>query len=214
MKVGTGAVSEAKAVAQPLCSQLVMLAGVLNLTSLIGPRTANVKHVAYNRSMDAGVSLKKEGDSISTMTLYMGNASMFLNISPETIPGVELTRGQYLLSGDIVATADLSDIDSWVAVDPAEADWSKVQRSDNPVIIGGDVAYPRFYGVNATTPPACTAKRVLDASGALTAAAPASADTAAGGPVGGQGATGSAGITGSSLWLMATGAVAALVAML
>lgn len=59
VKVGTGAASEAKAVAQPLCSQLVLLAGVLNLTSVLGPRTAQAEHVAYNRSLNAGVSLKK-----------------------------------------------------------------------------------------------------------------------------------------------------------
>lgn len=61
VKVGTGAAAEAKAVAQPLCSQLVMLGGELNLTSVLGPRTADVKNVAFNRSMNAGVSLKKVG---------------------------------------------------------------------------------------------------------------------------------------------------------
>lgn len=147
------------------------------------------------------------------MVLYLGNASLLLDISPETIPGVEITRGKYLLSGDIVATADLSDVDSWQEVAAAEADWSKVDRLDNPVVIGGKVAYPRFYGVNATTPAACTAKRALDAGGALTAAAPA-ADPPSTAGANGQPAAAAAGVAVSSVWLMAAGAVAALLAML
>ena len=151
---------------------------------------------------------------MSSMTLYMSNASLFLNISPETVPGVELTRGQYLLNGDVVATANLNDIRSWQKVPLVDADWNAVQRSDNPVVIGGSVAYPRFYGLNATTPAECTAKRALSASGALTSAAPAAGDNTRSTDVGGTTAKSTAGTAGGSLWLMAAGAVAALAAML
>lgn len=159
--------------------------------------------------------LLQEGDSISNMVLYMGNASMLLDISPEKIPGVELTRGRYLLSGDIVATADLSDINSWQQVDAAEADWTRVQRLDNPVILGGKVAYPRIIGVNATTPAACTAKRALDASGALTAAAPTAAEASATqNPAAGQPAQSAAEKAGSFVWVLAAGLMASAFFML
>lgn len=147
------------------------------------------------------------------MTLFMGNASLFLNISPETVPGVEITRGKYLLSGNVVATAMLDDVRSWQTVPLADADWSTVQRQDNPVVLGGNPAYPKFYGLNATTPPECTAKRALSASGALTAAAP-TADTSRGTDVGGTPAKGAAESVRSSLCLIAAGAVAALATML
>ena len=136
---------------------------------------------------------------------------MLLNISPATIPGVELTRGDYLLSGDIVATADLEE--NWEEVALADADWNSVQRSDNPVIEGGKVAYPRFYGVNATTPAACQATRALDATGQLTAATAAAADSAAHSADPGK-ATGAAGSISSSVWMLFAGAVAAVTAML
>lgn len=57
--LGNGSAAEARATVAPLCSQLIILGGVLDLTSLLGPRTADVKNVAYNRSMAAGASIKK-----------------------------------------------------------------------------------------------------------------------------------------------------------
>lgn len=59
VKLGTGSAAEAKAAAGELCSQLVMLGGELSMQSLLGPRTAAVKHVAMNRTFSAGASVKK-----------------------------------------------------------------------------------------------------------------------------------------------------------
>jgi hypothetical protein len=64
--VGKGSVSEAKAASGNVCSQLVLLNGTLDLSSkLSGPRVAEVKHVAFNRTLGAGLSVTKvmNGDS-------------------------------------------------------------------------------------------------------------------------------------------------------
>lgn len=58
--VGAGSVKEAKGSVQKVCSQLLLLNGTLDLTNKIaGNREADVKHVAYNRTIGAGVSVAK-----------------------------------------------------------------------------------------------------------------------------------------------------------
>ncbi|KAF8061337.1 lmf2 [Scenedesmus sp. PABB004] len=211
--VGAGTAAEARAAAQPLCAQVVLLGGALNLTSVLGPRTADVKHVAYNRTMAAGISVKKSGAELGGLTLVVVNATIFLNVSPETVPGVQMSRAKYLLSGDLVATADLSDIDSWEAVPAAEADWAAVPRLDAPVVIAPDEPGPRakarVLGVNSTLPQECRPSRVVGAGGAL-------ADTPSDAPAGQTGAakSGAAGGRGAAAAGAALAAAAAAVAAL
>jgi hypothetical protein len=58
--VGSGSVAEAKAAAQSVCTQVLMLNGTLDLSNdLVGSRTADVTNVAFNRTLDAGISVKK-----------------------------------------------------------------------------------------------------------------------------------------------------------
>jgi hypothetical protein len=60
--VGEGALADAKAAAQRVCSQLIMLNGTLDLSNrLLGPRTADVSNVAMNRTLAAGLAVKKVG---------------------------------------------------------------------------------------------------------------------------------------------------------
>lgn len=54
--------ADAKAAAQRVCSQLLMLNGTLDLSNkMLGKRTADVSNVAFNRTLSAGVSVKKVG---------------------------------------------------------------------------------------------------------------------------------------------------------
>lgn len=58
--VGDGTVADARAAAQRVCSQMLLLGGTLDLSNnIVGNRTADVKHVAYNRTLGAGVAAKK-----------------------------------------------------------------------------------------------------------------------------------------------------------
>lgn len=90
------------------------------------------------------------------VTLCIVNTSLFLNITPDTTPGVEVTRVTYLLSGDVVATADLAIPGSWQQLEPSLADWAAVPRLDAPVVIaagegtGRPVPKPHIIGVNST----------------------------------------------------------------
>jgi hypothetical protein len=60
VKVGQGSVAEAKSAVGNVCSQLVLLNGTLDMSSkLSGPRTAEVRNVAFNRTLGAGVSVAK-----------------------------------------------------------------------------------------------------------------------------------------------------------
>lgn len=60
--VGQGTVDEASTAAQKVCTQLVLLNGTLDMSSkLSGPRTAEAKHVAMNRTLGAGLSVAKVG---------------------------------------------------------------------------------------------------------------------------------------------------------
>ncbi|KAF6265677.1 hypothetical protein COO60DRAFT_1697673 [Scenedesmus sp. NREL 46B-D3] len=113
VKLGTGSAAEAEAAAGDVCSQLVLLGGELSMQSLIGPRTAAVKNVAMNRTLAAGASVK-QGDAKVPVTLYLSNASFYLNISKDTMPGVEFTRGssssalQVLVAGAAAAVLGLA----------------------------------------------------------------------------------------------------------
>lgn len=54
--------AEAKSAVGNVCSQLILLDGTLDMSSkLSGPRTADVKNVAFNRTVGAGVSVGKVG---------------------------------------------------------------------------------------------------------------------------------------------------------
>lgn len=184
VKLGTGSAAEAKAAAGELCSQLVMLGGELSMQSLLGPRTAAVKHVAMNRTFSAGASVKK-GDAKVPVTLFLGKAGLALNISKGAMPGVEFTRATYLLSGDIVATADLANKASWQEVAAADVDWSGVPRLDSPIVIDPESSSPpakgRIVGVNSTLTQQCTPTRTASAA-AVTAADGAPAAAAAASP--------------------------------
>lgn len=58
--MGKGSVAEAKAATGKVCSQLVLLNGTLDMSSkLTGPRVADVKNVAFNRTLGAGLSVTK-----------------------------------------------------------------------------------------------------------------------------------------------------------
>lgn len=60
MTVGNGTLAEARSAAQRVCSQLLMLGGTLDLSNdIVGNRTADVKHVAFNRTLGAGLSAKR-----------------------------------------------------------------------------------------------------------------------------------------------------------
>lgn len=61
--------------------------------------------------------IPQTGEKVSNVTLFLSNVTLLLNISPETTPGVAFTTAQYLLAGDVVATADLNDKGSWQKVD-------------------------------------------------------------------------------------------------
>jgi hypothetical protein len=99
----------------------------------------------------------QEGDKVSDITLAMRNATMVLNITPEDTPGVETTRATFLLSGNVVATASLSEADSWMEMQPADLDWSTVQRMDSPYVLGTKKKLKlRFIGINDTAPQECS----------------------------------------------------------
>lgn len=171
--VGKGSVSEAKAASGDVCSQLVLLNGTLDMSSkLSGPRVAEVKNVAFNRTLGAGLSVTKAGDSVSNATLFLSNVTLLWNITPETAdgkgtPGVEFTKATYQLVGDVVATADLADKASWKAVKPEEVAWGTVRRLDSAVLVGASrPGKPRYIGVNSTIPQECKPTRVLDGAGA------------------------------------------------
>jgi hypothetical protein len=156
---------------------------------------------------------RMQGDAKVPVTLYLSNASFYLNISKESMPGVEFTKATYLLSGDIVATADLASKASWQEVPAADVDWSAVPRLDTPIVIDPESDKPpakgRIIGVNSTLTQQCTPTRAMDG-----AAAPAvtAADSM---PVGAP-ATATRSAAGSSrsgaLHVMLAGAAAAVLA--
>lgn len=164
VSVGTGSVADAKAAVQPLCSQLLLLNGTMDLSSMLGPRTANVRHVAYNRTLGAGLAVKKSGTAVGNATLYLSQVTLFFNISPEGTPGVEMSRAKYTIVGDLVATADLANPKAWNAVDAEDVDWADAPRMDAPVIIGSERVRPnpRLIGVNSTAPQQCVPTRSLE----------------------------------------------------
>jgi hypothetical protein len=130
--------------------------------------------------------LSCQGDAKVPVTLYLSNAGLALNISKESMPGVEFTRATYLLSGDIVATADLANKASWQQVAVADVDWSAVPRLDNPIVIDPESTSPpakgRVIGVNSTMVQQCTATRAAAADGSAAPAVTASDSTPAGAP--------------------------------
>lgn len=156
----------------------------------------------------------QDGAKLPTV-LYIRNGSLFLNISPETTPGVQFSKATYLLSGDVVATADLSSPASWQQIDAAKADWGAVPRADAPVVIAigepGPQAKPRIIGVNSTAVQQCTPSRTLSASGSVDAAPPPAAG--AGAPAAQKGAAGDRS-SASMLRVLLAGAVGAVLAVL
>lgn len=112
VKLGAGTAAEAKAAAQEVCSQLVMLGGVLNLTSALGPRTANVKNVAYNRSMAVGASIKEVGAATGCVTPAagcVGSIAARLSTDTQQLPsiGVSCAGTRSILSHTSLAAAHL-----------------------------------------------------------------------------------------------------------
>jgi hypothetical protein len=135
-----------------------------------------------------------QGDAKVPVTLVLSNASFYLNISKESMPGVEFTRATYLLSGDIVASANLADKASWQTVPDADVSWSAVPRLDAPIVIDPESTSPpakgRVIGVNSTLTQQCTPTRAMSGAPAVaaadstTAGAPASAAKSAAGSIG------------------------------
>jgi hypothetical protein len=138
---------------------------------------ANLTHMCSIAS-----AVMQNGADVGAVTLVVRNASLFLDVSPETIPGVLMSRARYLLSGDIVATADLSDVASWEVVPAAEVDWANITRFDAPVVIATDEPGPpppaRVIGVNDTLKQECVPSRIAGGANG-TAAAPAAAKSSA-----------------------------------
>lgn len=188
VKVGQGSVAEAKSAVGNVCSQLVLLNGTLDMSSkLSGPRTAEVRNVAFNRTLGAGISVAKSGDGVSNATLFLSNVSLVWNISPETkdgkgTPGVEFSKAIYTLLGNMVATADMSKAANWQSVTPEEVSWATVRRLDSAVLVGSQrPGKPRYIGENSTIPQECKPSRVLDGSGLATAASKSAAQGLAAG---------------------------------
>jgi hypothetical protein len=78
-------VADAKAAAQRVCSQLLMLNGTLDLSNkMLGPRTADVSNVAMNRTLAAGISVKKVG--VSSCPACAHDAAAPTASSHETAP--------------------------------------------------------------------------------------------------------------------------------
>eukprot|EP00775_Hariotina_reticulata_P009002 gene9002-9175_t len=155
--LATSSPTEALQAAKPLCAQLLWREGSLDFASFLGPRWSNITDVAFNRTINVGASIKRDGDKVSDITLAMRNATMLLNITPEGTPGVEQTRATFLLSGNVVATAKLSEVDSWIEMQPADLDWSTVKRMDSPYLLGTKKKPKnRFIGINDTAPQECS----------------------------------------------------------
>lgn len=177
--------------------------------------SARAQVLMFPSSFNVAMLLCLQGDAKVPLTLYLGNASFYLNISKDTMPGVEFTRATYLLSGDIVATADLANNASWQQVSAADVDWTAVQRLDTPVVIDPDSDAPpakgRIIGVNSTLTQQCTPTRAMLRADGSAAPAVAAADSSTAPASTATSAAG--GSSSSALQVLVSGAAAAVLGL-
>jgi len=149
LSVGKATAEAARSAAVSLCSEQIFTAGALVLDSvIIGPRTADLSSVAYNKTLNVGLAVSA---AVDAAVLVLPNADVIFEISPQTTPGVEFSTGSYNITGSLVATADLTSAKSFLEVEESELGWKAQQRLAAPVVKGGDKAPTPRYITGAST---------------------------------------------------------------